>query len=68
MSQDPLRCDACGSKRDVKSISGSTSDRLNVEVEMCRKCWLQWIQDYGVRASVRSRRRSFRVVDEKDIS
>lgn len=68
MTTEPLRCDACGSRRDVRTVSGSTSDRLNIEVQMCRACWLQWIQDYGVRASIRSRRRSFRLVEEKDIS
>jgi hypothetical protein len=52
----------------VRVITGQTSDGLNIDVSLCRNCWLKWVQDFGVRATVRHKRNTFRVVDEKDIS
>jgi hypothetical protein len=68
MSPGLSRCDACKQRREVRVITGQTSDGLNIDVSLCRNCWLKWVQDFGVRATVRHKRNTFRVVDEKDIS
>lgn len=69
MSLVTQRCDACGlKKKDVRTLTGHTSDSLNIEVDLCRPCWLNWVNDYGVRATLRNKRNTFRIVDEKDIS
>ena len=62
------RCDACSHRREVRILTGHTSDSLNIEVDLCRPCWLSLVNDYNVRVSARNKRNTFRVVDEKDIS
>lgn len=62
------RCDACSHRREVRTITGHTSDSLNIEVQLCRPCWLNLVNDYNVRVTQRNKRNTFRLVDEKDIS
>lgn len=61
------RCDACGARKDVTSMRGVRSDQMNVDVNLCRKCWDGLEQDYGFTITRRSTRKTFQVVDEKDI-
>lgn len=69
MSLDTQRCSSCGQKKkDVRTLTGHTSDSLNVEVDLCRSCWLKWVNEYGARVTMRHKRNTFRIVDERDIS
>lgn len=62
-----LVCDACGSRREVWSLHGVRSDHMNVDVDLCKKCWGTIMEGYGVTVSRRSTRRNFQVIDERDI-
>lgn len=62
-----MRCEACGSRKDVTSMRGARSDHMNVEAELCRKCWETLENDFGFRITRRSTRKTFQVIDEKDI-
>lgn len=62
-----MRCDSCGSRRDVTSMRGVRSDHMNIDVDLCRTCWEKLEQKFGFTISRRSTRKTFRVVDEKDI-
>jgi len=48
-------------------MRGARSDHMNVEADLCRKCWQTLEDDYGFRITRRSTRKTFQVVDEKDI-
>lgn len=61
------RCDACGTRKDVTSMRGVRSDQMNVDVNLCRKCWTHLETNYGFEVTRRSTRKTFQVVDEKDI-
>lgn len=61
------RCDSCGTRKDVTSMRGVRSDQMNVDVDLCRKCWSTLEADYGFEVTRRSTRKTFQVVDEKDI-
>lgn len=61
------RCDACGTRKDVTSMRGVRSDQMNVDVNLCRKCWTDLETNYGFEVTRRSTRKTFQVVDEKDI-
>lgn len=61
------RCDACGARKDVTSMKGVRSDQMNVAVGLCRKCWASLETDFGFEVTRRSTRKTFQVVDEKDI-
>lgn len=61
------RCNACGTRKDVTSMRGVRSDQMNIDVDLCRKCWTQLETNYGFEVTRRSTRKTFQVVDEKDI-
>lgn len=61
------RCDACGTRKDVTSMRGVRSDHMNIDVNLCRKCWTELETNYGFDITRRSTRKTFQVVDEKDI-
>lgn len=62
-----LVCDRCGAKKEVLSAEGSRSDRVNLSVDLCAKCWTQLVDEYGVSLKRRRDRRDFVVIDESDI-
>lgn len=62
-----MRCEACGARKDVTSMRGVRSDQMNVDVDLCRKCWARLETEYGFEVTRRSTRKTFQVVDEKDI-
>lgn len=62
-----LECDRCRGKKDVVSLEGVTSDRMNVEVDLCKKCFQAFVDEFGARIADRHVRRPFTVIDEADI-
>lgn len=62
-----LECDRCRGKKDVVSMEATTSDRMNVDVELCKKCFDSFVKEYGARVTDRQNRRPFTVIDEADI-
>ena len=61
------RCDGCGSRKDITSMRGVRSDHMNIDVNLCRKCWSNLEANFGFEITRRSTRKTFRVVNEEDI-
>lgn len=48
-------------------MKGVRSDHMNVDVDLCRKCWTGLESSHGFQVTRRSTRKTFRVTDEDDI-
>jgi len=67
MRQTLLVCDRCGSKRSVMALEGSRSDSQDLSLDLCTKCWGEFVEAYNPRLRARKRRREFEVVDDSQV-
>lgn len=62
-----LECDGCGDTTKVVTIQGKRGN-TPFTADLCEECWTQMIEDYGIQAGSRARRKDFVVyADVSDI-